>query len=151
MSSTSPLRESIRFFLDRAIDKITGNYSDEEITDFYIHFDTDTNELTMVDDNDLRLSKATLVSEDEELDMDSLKESIKEILRTELSSLNSAKVFDTFNIFRPFSFVYEDEDTLEVILIVDNSNFIIGEELMKDLDEDLDSFFEKLMEEWFIN
>ena len=147
MSSTSSLSESIRFFLDRAIDKITGNYSDEEITDFYIHFDTDTNELTMVDDNDLRLSKATLVSEDEELDMDSLKTFIKDILRKELSSLNTNKAFDQFNIFRPFSFVYEDDDTMEDILIVDNSTFIIGDDLMKDLDDDLDSFFKKLMEE----
>jgi len=147
MSSTSPLCESIRFFLDRAIDKITGNYSDEEITDFYIHFDTETNELTMVDDNDFRLSKATLVSEDEESDIESMKSSIKEILRNELSTLNSNKAFDSFNIFRPFSFVYEDDDTMEDILIVDNSNFIIGEELMKNLDEDLDSFFEKLMED----
>ena len=147
MSSTSPLCESIRFFLDRAIDKITGNYSDEEITDFYIHFDTETNELTMVDDNDFRLSKATLVSEDEESDIESMKSSIKEILRNELSTLNSNIAFDSFNIFRPFSFVYEDDDTMEDILIVDNSNFIIGEELMKNLDEDLDSFFEKLMED----
>ena len=147
MSSTSPLCESIRFFLDRAIDKITGNYSDEEITDFYIHFDTETNELTMVDDNDFRLSKATLVSEDEESDIESMKSSIKEILRNELSTLNSNKAFDSFNIFRPFSFVYEDDDTMEDILIVDNSNFIIGEELMKNLDEDLDSFFDKLMED----
>ncbi len=147
MSSTSPISDSIRFFLERAIDKISGNYSDEEITDFYIHFDPESNELTMVDDNDFRLSKATLVSEDEESDLDSLKESIKSSLRSELSKLNSNKTFDNFNIFRPFSFVYEDEDTMEDLLIVDNSNFIIGEELMKDLDEDLDSFFSKLMDE----
>ena len=101
----------------------------------------------MVDDNDLRLSKATLVSEDEELDMDSLKTFIKDILRKELSSLNTNKAFDQFNIFRPFSFVYEDDDTMEDILIVDNSTFIIGDDLMKDLDDDLDSFFKKLMEE----
>ena len=147
MSSTSPLCESIRFFLDRAIDKITGNYSDEEITDFYIHFDPETNELTMVDDNDLRLSKATLVSEDEESDTDDMQSSIKSILRSELSTLNSNKAFDNFNIFRPFSFVYEDEDTMEDILIVDNSNFIIGDELMKNLDEDLDTFFDQLMKD----
>ena len=147
MSSTSPLCESIRFFLDRAIDKITGNYSDEEITDFYIHFDPETNELTMVDDNDFRLSKATLVSEDEESDTEDMQSSIKSILRSELSTLNSNKAFDNFNIFRPFSFVYEDEDTMEDILIVDNSNFIIGDELMKNLDEDLDTFFEQLMKD----
>ncbi len=147
MSMTSPTDDAIRFFLERAIDKISGNYSDEEITDFYIHFDSDTNELTMVDDNDLRLSKATLVSVDEEADMESLRTSIKESLRSLLQQMNSAKVFDKFNIFRPFSFVYEDDDTMEDIFIVDNSTFIIGDELMKDLDKDLDSFFDKLMQE----
>ena len=147
MSSTSPIADAIRFFLDRAIDKISGSYSDEEITDFYIHFDIETNELTMVDDNDVRLSKATLVSEDEESDMESLKSSIKENLRKSLNELNASHTFDDFNIFRPFSFVYEDDDTMEDILIVDSSNFIIGEELMKDLDKDLDSFLEKLLNE----
>jgi hypothetical protein len=145
MSSKSAIDEAIRFFLERAIDKISGSYSDEEITDFYIHFDSETNELTMVDDNDVRLSKATLVSEDEDGDMDSMKKQIRDSLRSSLSEMNKSKIFDGFNIFRPFSFVYEDDDTMDDLLIVDDSNIIIGEELMKDLDEDLDSFFEKLM------
>ena len=147
MSSTSQLSDSIRFFLERANDKISISYSDEEITDFYIRFDIETNELSMVDDNDLRLSKATIASLDEEADMDSLKASIRESLREELKKMEDSHLFDSFNIFRPFSFVYEDDDTMEDILIIDDSNLIIGDELMKDLDNDLDSFFEKLMKE----
>ncbi len=147
MSSTSQLSDSIRFFLERANDKISISYSDEEITDFYIRFDSESNELTMVDDNDLRLSKATIVSEDEEAEMDSLKQSIRKVLHEELQKMEKAKLFDSFNIFRPFSFVYEDDDTMEDILIVDDSNLILGEELMKDLDNDLDSFFDKLMKD----
>ena len=50
---------------------------------------------------------------------------------------------------KPYSFVLEDDDkeSLAELYIVDDETVIIGNELMKDLDEDLDDFFEKLFKE----
>ena len=54
--------------------------------------------------------------------------------------------FDTLNVFKPFSFIAIDEDlSEEELLIVDDKNFIVGDDLLKGLEDDLDSFLENLL------
>ena len=50
---------------------------------------------------------------------------------------------------KPFSFVLEDDDrnTVADLYLADDDTVIIGDDLMKDLDSDLDSFFDNLMKE----
>ena len=52
-------------------------------------------------------------------------------------------------IMKPFSFVLEDEElnTIADLYMADDDTVIIGNDLMTGLDEDLDSFFDKLMKE----
>ncbi len=70
-----------------------------------------------------------------------------ETLRRVLKRLHDQ--VDKLGILRPFSFVLEDEDKehLAELYVSDGDTIIIGGELMKDLDKDLDRFFEKLMKD----
>ena len=56
---------------------------------------------------------------------------------------------DQMGIMKPFSFVLEDDDrnTVADLYLADDDTVIIGDDLMKDLDSDLDSFFDNLMKE----
>ena len=53
------------------------------------------------------------------------------------------------NILKPFSFILEDEDGehLAELYVADDDTVIIGKDLMNNLEEDLDSFLDHLLNE----
>jgi len=52
-------------------------------------------------------------------------------------------------IIKPYSFVLEDDDKESIgeLYVVDDDTVIIDSELMANLDQDLDDFFDKLLKE----
>ena len=54
---------------------------------------------------------------------------------------------DNLSILKPYAFVLEDEDrdSIAELYVADDDTVIIDTELMKDLDKDLDDFFENLL------
>lgn len=148
MSTDENIRSSVKVLLQHCLEKISSIYHDEEITDFYIRIDSDASYVSISDDNDETLSYIAIPSnlEDEDADDTGFKIEVIRALRSELQSMNNNKVFDKINVFRPFSFVLEDGDRMEDLLVVDDDNFIVGDDLLKGLDEDLDSFINNLLE-----
>ena len=51
-------------------------------------------------------------------------------------------------ILKPFSFVLVDDDreTIAELLLMDDDTLLVNEELLKGLDEELDSFLKELLE-----
>lgn len=66
-----------------------------------------------------------------------------------LQQMHHDKEFDGVKVLKPFSFVLEDDDkeTVEELFVVDDDNICLTDSLLKGMDEDLDSFFSKLMKE----
>ena len=56
-------------------------------------------------------------------------------------------MLENLSILKPYAFVLEDDDREAVaeLYVVDDDTVIIDTELMKDLDKDLDDFFENLL------
>jgi len=56
--------------------------------------------------------------------------------------------FDKVTILKPYSFVLVDEDkeTVTELLLVDDDTMLVNDELLKGLDEELDSFLKELLE-----
>ena len=69
------------------------------------------------------------------------------MIRQPLVLMKHKEQIDNLPILKPFSFVLEDDDhDLQTELyVVDDDMVMIDPELMKNLDEDLDSFFDQLM------
>ena len=152
METKKQISTSVKTLIDNCVKKMRQVYKDEEITDFYVFIDLASNELRIVDDNELLLSSHPIlpdgvVTEEESDDVGDLKSDVIAVMRQELQTASKSHVFDGVNVFHPFSFVLEDDDTMEDLLIVDDANVIIGDELLKGLDDDLDSFLEELMKE----
>ena len=57
-------------------------------------------------------------------------------------------VFNKLTILMPYSFVLVDEEkeTISDLLLMDDDTMFIDDELLKGLDEELDSFIEDLLE-----
>ena len=56
--------------------------------------------------------------------------------------------FDRLTILKPYSFVLVDEEkeTVAELLLMDDDTLLVNEELLKGLDEELDSFLKELLE-----
>lgn len=71
------------------------------------------------------------------------------VLRNAISEVRT-EVIDAMSLLRPYTFVMQDEDgeTLTDLYIVDDQEtVIISGNLLDGVDEDLDAFFKKLMDE----
>lgn len=149
MYSKEKINSAVKHLLEQCVNQMHTLYQEEEITDFYIHVDPGSDEMRIVDDNDTLLSREAIPSDlqsDEENDApEGLLADFRQSLKEELQRLNTAKAFDDVNVFHPFSFLLETANDIEDLLIVDDANYIIGDELLKGLDDDLDSFIDNLM------
>jgi hypothetical protein len=76
---------------------------------------------------------------------DDFYESVTTILRNGIEA--DKDVLENLSILKPYAFVLEDDDreTVAELYVVDDDTVIIDTELMKDLDKDLDDFFENLL------
>ena len=146
MNSNPKITATVRQLLSEYLTKARSLYKEEEITDFVIRFDLENGTLSVSDDNEVILSTVSLPSDIELDDDTSQKEALLTTLRLELKKMHMEQCFDTLNVFKPFSFIAIDEDLSEEdLLIVDDKNFIVGDDLLKGLEDDLDSFLENLL------
>ena len=134
----------------RTIRKIGQKFPEAEeptiLTDIHFRVFQDSGELLVYDDDDNEITRCVIEEWIESKD-DEFYEHVTTIFRQVLKR-NSA-VIDKYSLLRPFSFVLEDDEKESVaeLYISDGDTIIISGELMEGLDQELDNFFEKLMEE----
>ena len=136
--------------IERTIRKIGMKFpsTDEPtiLTDIHLRVSQESGEMLACDDDDNEITRCVI---DEWIDNkeDGFYENVTTILRQTLKKLG--KVIDNYGILQPFSLVLEDEDheNIAELYISDGDTIIINGELMKDLDKDLDKFFEGLMKD----
>lgn len=136
--------------VDRAIDKIVAKFPQLEdsvfFTDIHLKVVQDSGEILAYDDDDKEINRCVIDEWIENTD-DNFYTDVATLLRQQLHKA-SAKI-DTMGIAKPFSFVLEDDEreAIAELYVADDETIIIGGDLMGDLDNDLDSFFEDLMKE----
>ena len=79
---------------------------------------------------------------------DDFYENVERILSSLLCNMKNEGKFDKLTILKPFSFVLVDDDreTIAELLLMDDDTLLVNEELLKGLDEKLDSFLKELLE-----
>ena len=136
--------------VDRAIRKIAQKFPyDEEtsiITDIHLRVFQDSGEILAFDDEEREITRCVIEQWIENKDDDFYKE-ITVILREELRKLHDA--VDNLGIMKPYSFVLEDDDkeSIAELYVADDDTIIVGDDLMKGLDQDLDNFLDDLLKD----
>ena len=125
--------------LKKAIGKYTCGCEQTIVTDIHLQPNQNSGELSIFDD------------EDEELANTSIEEWMTyegRILSSLLCNMKNEGKFDKLTILKPFSFVLVDDDreTIAELLLMDDDTLLVNEELLKGLDEELDSFLKELLE-----
>ena len=91
----------------------------------------------------------TLFEEWVENDTEDFSQNVERILRATLNKLKEAGVFDNLTLLKPYSVVLVDEEkeTITDLLLMDDDTVLVNDELLKGLDEELDEFLKKRLED----
>jgi hypothetical protein len=134
--------------IGRAFRKVSEKFpKDQEasvLTDIHIRVVQETGEMLFFDDDDKELNRCVIEQWMDNKD-DGFYESVTTILRNAIEA--DKDLLENLSILKPYAFVLEDDDREAVaeLYVVDDDTVIIDTELMKDLDKDLDDFFENLL------
>ncbi|CCX66052.1 putative uncharacterized protein [Prevotella sp. CAG:1058] len=114
------------------------------MTDIHLSISQDTGELLAFDDNDNEITRC-VVSDWIDYKEPDFYDTAAEAIRSVIERLHDQ--VDNLCILKPYSFVLEDDEREHVseLYLVDSDIKIIGGDLMKGLDEDLDRFLNELM------
>ena len=137
--------------IESAIQKAAGKYacgSDHTaVTDFHLHPDQTSGQLTIYNDDDEELANV-MIEEWATYDGDDFMENVEPNLKSILCRMKDAGDFDKVTILKPYSFVLVDEDkeTVAELLLIDDDTLLVDDELLKGLDKELDEFLKNLLE-----
>ncbi|MBQ6378017.1 MAG: hypothetical protein IJJ56_04405 [Prevotella sp.] len=136
--------------IERAIHKIAEKFPPTEevtlMTDIHIRVTQETGELTVFNDDEEEITRCIVEQWINNTD-DNFYEQITPVLRKSIEK--NKTIVEGMAILKPFSFVLEDDDKESVaeLYLVDDETVIIDPDLMEGLDEDLDSFLDKLLKD----
>lgn len=135
--------------LKKIIENSTERFQENEnqikiVTDFHITVDNADGTVKISDDDNTELASgivSDLISANEE--------ATTNLLQTTLNEIDKDGKFSTISIYKPFSFLQEDNDgeTIAELFIVDDDKIFVNDELLKGLGQELDDFFANLMKE----
>ena len=137
--------------IGRAIRKVASRFpADQEasvMTDIHLRVTQESGELVAFDDDDNEITRVVIEPWIDNKDED-FYQNITIVLRNLLHN-DLRDMVEQMSILRPFSFVLEDDDRehIDELYVADGDTVILGGELLPNLDEDLDAFFEDLIKE----
>jgi hypothetical protein len=147
-------KEALYHLMDRALRKaleqLQASESQAAIVDLYLLPNPDAGEFTILDDEDNILVKISVPfwqENYETIDGEAELKECEEILREIIRKLQAEGLFEDINILKPFSILMVDEEmeTLAELLLIDDDQYLMDDNFLKNMDQELDDFFEKLM------
>lgn len=116
------------------------------LSDLYVTVEHETGEMRFSDDDERELCRCT-IAEWRKADKAATLREARAVLQEFLAE--KREQIETINFLRPFSFVMVDaeHETIADLYLVDEDTILIPGELMEGLEDDLNDFLRKLMEE----
>lgn len=133
--------------INKAINKYAYGCEQTIVTDIHLQPNQNSGELSIFDDEDEELANVT-IEEWMTYEGDDFYADIERVLSNLLCNMKNADIFNKLTILKPFSFVLVDDEkeTLAELLLMDDDTLLINDELLKGLDEELDTFLKDLLE-----
>lgn len=146
MKANEQTLQQIERILRKTAEKFPASNNPSLMTDIHLRVTQETGELVIYNDDDSEVTRCVVEQWIDNKDENFYKE-ITNILRRSIEKLKN--VTENLGLLKPFSYVLENDDkeTVAELYVVDDDTVIIDEELMADLDQDLDNFFQKLLKD----
>ena len=138
--------QQIERFLKKIAQKFPANEDTSLVTDIHVRVSQDSGEMVAFDDDDKEITRCVVEQWIGNTDED-FYDNVERVLHNTIKAFDV--VADNLGIFKPYSFVLENDDKESVgeLYIADDDTVIIGKDLMEGLDSDLDSFLDTLLKE----
>jgi hypothetical protein len=136
--------------IERFIKKISQKFPLQNdcapVTDIHIRVVQESGEMLAFDDDENEITRCVVEEWIGNTD-ENFYENVKDTLTSAFKTFST--ILDNMGILKPYSFVLENEDkeSIAELYIADDDTVIIGSELMADLDSDLNTFLEHLLNE----
>jgi len=146
MKITDQTVQQIERFFRKIAQKLDASADNAVLTDIHVIVSQDSGEMLAFDDDDQEITRC-VVEQWIDYKGDDFYEGITQVLRAQLKRLH--EVIDGMGVLKPFSVLLENDEREHVaeLYVADDDTVIIGGDIMKDMDKDLDDFFDKLMKE----
>lgn len=146
MKATDKTLQQIERFIRKIAEKFPNSGDSSVLTDIHLRATQESGELVAFNDDDEEITRCVIDQWIDNKDED-FYEAITPILRNQLK--RQAELTDNLGILKPYSFVLENDDKENVaeLYVADDDTIIIGGDLMKGLDKDLDDFLDHLLKE----
>lgn len=146
MNASEQTRQQIERALRKAAAKFPASQDVLPLTDISLQVKQESGELLIYDDDDVELTRC-VVEEWIGNTSETFYDDVQPLLRTILADCKD--VSEHFNVLRPYTFVLtgEDNETIADLYVVDDDTILLGGDLMADLGDDLDQFWEQLQRE----
>ena len=146
MKATEQTIQQVERFINKIAQKFPAQEEPTLFTDIHVRASQDSGDLLAFDDDDQEITRCVVeqwIDNQEE----NFYDSVTLILRKQLK--NMVNVVDNLGILKPYSFVLENDDKENVaeLYLADDNTVIIGGDIMKGLDEDLEKFLDELIKE----
>jgi len=118
------------------------------VSDLFVQIDRENGELAIYEEGETLIEKNVIFDWAENTqDEAAFKSNIIPMVKAALASLTSQNVFEYSCFVKPFSISLTDEEftVIEELLFIDDDMLRLDDPLLKDLDNDLDDFLEKLL------
>ena len=146
MKATEQTIQQVVRFINKIAQKFPAQEEPTLFTDIHVRASQDSGDLLAFDDDDQEITRCVVeqwIDNQEE----NFYDSVTLILRKQLK--NMVNVVDNLGILKPYSFVLENDDKENVaeLYLADDNTVIIGGDIMKGLDEELEKFLDELIKE----
>ena len=134
--------------IQKALEKYVSGNGSNVITDIHIQADMESGQLVVSDDEDAVLAEQQ-IPEWVSANPENFYADAEIALKRALNQLREEGVLEAVKILKPYSFVLEDgakETVAELLMMDDEETLFLNDELLKGLDEELDSFLKDLLE-----
>ena len=146
MNTTEHVTQTIERFIRKIAQKYPASEEPTLLTDIHVRANQENGDLIAYDDDDVEITRC-VVEDWIDNKNNAFYDDVITILRQELTQHKD--IIENLSILKPYSIVLEDEDRENIaeLYVIDDETIIIGGELMKELDKDLDDFFHKLFDD----
>ena len=134
--------------IQKALDKYVSGNGTHVITDIHMQVDMESGQLVISDDDDAVLAEQQ-IPEWESDNPENFYTDVEIALKRALNQLREEGALENVKILKPYSFVLEDstkETVAELLMMDDEETLFLNDELLKGLDEELNTFLKDLLE-----
>lgn len=146
MTATDQTIQQLARFFGKIAQKMPACEEACVMTDIHVRVSQDSGDLMAFDDEENEITRCVVEQWIDNKD-DNFYVQVANLLRLQMSQMRD--VVENLGIMKPYNYVLEDDDRecVAELYVVDDDTLIVGGDLMVGLDEDLDNFFSRLMNE----